>query len=85
METKYCLYLSCREGDARAVAPFQGSTLLKTLRGHKSPLRGLVVLPEAGHVASASSDGKLLLWDYSQGAVLRMFHHAEEFSCIACR
>ncbi len=69
----------------RPAAPFQGSTLLKTLRGHKAPLRGMVVLPEAGHVASASSDGRLLLWDYSQGAVLRGFHHVEEFSCLACR
>ncbi|KAA6427784.1 MAG: hypothetical protein FRX49_02447 [Trebouxia sp. A1-2] len=74
-----------RDGSMRPAAPFQGSTLLKTLRGHKAPLRGMVVLPEAGHVASASSDGWLLLWDYSQGAVLHKFHHAEEFSCLACR
>ncbi|KAL0022030.1 hypothetical protein WJX77_007822 [Trebouxia sp. C0004] len=74
-----------RDGNMRPAAPFQGSALLRTLRGHKAPLRGLVVLPEAGHVASASSDGRLLLWDYSQGAVLRRFHHVEEFSCLACR
>ena len=75
----------CRDGDPRSLAPFQGSGLLKTLKGHKAPLRGVVVLPDIGHVASASSDGTLLLWDYSQGAILRTFHHAEEVSCIACR
>ena len=74
-----------RDEDAHDVAPFQGSGLLRTLRGHKTPLRGLAVLPNAGNVASASSDGTLLLWDYSQGVVLQKFHHAEEFSCIACR
>ena len=75
----------CRDEERRSVVPFQGNTLLKTLKGHRAPLRGIVVLPDAGHVASASSDGRLLLWDYSQGTVLRKFQHAEEFTCLACR
>ena len=74
-----------RDGEGRSAAPFQGNTLLKTLKGHRAPLRGIVVLPNAGHVASASSDGRLLLWDYCQGIVLRKFQHAEELTCLACR
>ena len=79
------LLLPRRDGGGRSAAPFQGSTLLKTLKGHKAPLRGVVVLPDAGHVASASCDGRLLLWDYSAGTILRRFRHAEELTCLACR
>lgn len=77
--------LACRGAEGGTAAPFQNKAALKVLQGHRSPVRGLAMLPEAGHVASISGDGKLLLWDYSQGTVLRRFSHAEEFSCVNYR
>ena len=77
-----CMY---RSGELQSATPLQASMPLKTFKGHKAPVRGIVVLPDAGHVASASSDGRLLLWEYSQATVLRKFQHAEEFTCLACR
>jgi len=60
-------------------------THIKTLEGHTRPVTGVHMLDETGHLLSISLDGTLRVWDYTKGAILKMFEHSEEMRCLAYR
>ena len=62
-----------------------GSTLVKTLVGHKRTVTSVEIEPSSGYLLSCGMDGVLNIWDYSQGAILKTFRHREELRCMVMR
>ena len=62
-----------------------GSTLVKTLVGHKRTVTSVQIEPTSGYLLSCGMDGTLNIWDYSQGTVLKSFRHREELRCMVMR
>eukprot|EP00899_Mesostigma_viride_P020246 jgi/Mesvir1/28222/Mv04771-RA.1 len=60
-------------------------TFIKALQGHSKTVTALTMLTDTGQLLSCSLDGKLLIWNYSQGEIVRTFAHHEEFRCMAVR
>ena len=72
-------------GDGVTTAFKGGSTLIKTLNGHKRTVTGVEIEPSSGYLLSCGMDGVLNIWDYLQGTVLKTFRHREELRCMVMR
>lgn len=68
-----------------AQPPFTSSPL-KILHHHSRAVTGLALVSPSGHVVSCGLDGKMVVWNYVNGEVLRTFEHKNmEFRCLAVR
>ena len=62
-----------------------GSTLVKTLVGHKRTVTSVEIEPSSGYLLSCGMDGLLNIWDYGKGQILKTFGHREELRCMVMR
>src|SRR4029077_13954665 len=53
--------------------------LLATLRGHDDVVFSLAFSPDGAHLASASFDHTVRLWDVATHATLKEYHHHSDF------
>ncbi len=73
-----------RVGMRALVTPLQPAGLIGELRGHTGQVTGLAVTPDGHFLASASTDGDVVLWRWGSRQQLQRLDHNSEVHTLVC-
>eukprot|EP01062_Namystynia_karyoxenos_P000357 TRINITY_DN10111_c1_g1_i1.p1 TRINITY_DN10111_c1_g1~~TRINITY_DN10111_c1_g1_i1.p1 ORF type:complete len:646 (+),score=126.32 TRINITY_DN10111_c1_g1_i1:136-2073(+) len=78
------LFASCdREESTMHAFDIQSGQEMRTFVGHQDTIMCVVISPDRKHMATASRDGNLIIWDVAVGYSMRELEHPGVITCCA--